>query len=40
MAHDLFKKLGIKQIYKFAKPNNVIYDLKYFFDKDQVDLRL
>ena len=32
--------MGIKKISQLCKKNRIIYDLKYLFDKDQVDLRL
>ena len=40
VAHNYFKKMGIKSIKKLCKKNHVIYDLKYLFPKDQVNLRL
>jgi UDP-N-acetyl-D-galactosamine dehydrogenase len=40
VAHEEFKKMGIKAISNLCKKNHVIYDLKYLFSKDQVDLRL
>ena len=40
VRHDYFKKMGIKSIKKLCKKNHVIYDLKYLFPKDQVNLRL
>jgi UDP-N-acetyl-D-galactosamine dehydrogenase len=40
VAHEKFKKMGIKAISNLCKKNNVIYDLKYLFDKDQTSLRL
>lgn len=40
VAHDEFKKLGIKAIRAFGRPNHVLYDLKYVLPKDDVDIRL
>ena len=40
VAHDEFKEIGIRAIRKLGKPNHVIYDLKYVFAKDEVDMRL
>jgi len=40
VAHKKFKEMGIKAISNLCKKNNVIYDLKYLFDKNQTSLRL
>ena len=40
VGHDKFKSIGIKTIANFCKKNHVIYDLKYLFSSDEVDLRL
>ena len=40
VAHEEFKKMGIKTIINLCKKNHVIYDLKYLFSKGEVDLRL
>lgn len=40
VAHDAFKKMGIKKIKSFCKKKSLIYDLKYLFAKSQTDLRL
>ncbi len=40
VAHDDFKKMGLKFISNLCKKNHVIYDLKSLFNKDGVDLRL
>tara|TARA_B100001057_G_scaffold500770_1_gene617706 strand:- start:848 stop:2158 length:1311 start_codon:yes stop_codon:yes gene_type:complete len=40
VAHKEFKDMGIKTISQLCKKNRIIYDLKYLFAKDQVDLRL
>ena len=39
VAHDIFKEMGLKAIKKLCK-KYVIYDLKYLFPKEEVDLRL
>ena len=33
-------EIGIEKIRKLAKSQNVIYDLKYLFKKEDTDLRL
>ncbi|MDC0402629.1 Vi polysaccharide biosynthesis UDP-N-acetylglucosamine C-6 dehydrogenase TviB [Candidatus Pelagibacter sp.] len=40
VAHKKFKSIGIKSIHEICKKKHVIYDLKYLFPKDKVDLRL
>ena len=40
VAHDYFKKMGVKAIKKLCKKNHIIYDLKYLFTKDETNLRL
>ena len=40
VKHEKFKTMGIEVISNLCKKNHVIYDLKYLFSKDQVDLRL
>ena len=40
VAHKKFKSMGLKFILSLCKKKHVIYDLKYLFSKDQVDLRL
>jgi len=40
VAHKKFKHLGINKILQLCKKKHVIYDLKYLFSKNQVDLRL
>ena len=40
VAHDKFKKLNIKQIRKYGKNNNVLFDIKYLFGSGQTDGRL
>ena len=40
VAHDEFKEMGVKAIRAFGRPNSIIYDIKYLFPKDDVDIRL
>ena len=40
VAHEKFKKMGIKTISNLCKKNHVIYDLKYLFSKNQTSMRL
>jgi UDP-N-acetyl-D-galactosamine dehydrogenase len=40
VAHDEFKKMGIKTISNLCKKNHIIYDLKYLFSSDLVNLKL
>ncbi len=40
VAHDEFKKMGIKTISNLCKTNHIIYDLKYLFSSDLVSLKL
>ena len=40
VAHDVFKDYGIENIKKHGKKNHIIYDLKYVFAKENVDIRL
>ena len=40
VSHSQFKEMGIETIRKLAKSQNVIYDLKYLFKKEDTDLRL
>ena len=40
VAHNKFKKIGINTIKSLCKKNHVIFDLKYLFSKNQVDIRL
>jgi len=40
VAHDVFKKLTLKEIKAFGKNKHVLYDIKYLFNKDEVDGRL
>jgi UDP-N-acetyl-D-glucosamine/UDP-N-acetyl-D-galactosamine dehydrogenase len=40
VAHDEFKKMGIKNVRDLGRSEHVLYDLKYVFPKDDVDIRL
>ena len=40
VAHDEFKELSLEQIKSFGKDNNVLYDIKYLLDANEVDGRL
>ncbi len=40
VAHEIFKNMGIETISDLCKKNRVIYDLKYLFPKEKVDIRL
>lgn len=40
VGHDEFKKMGLDKIRGLAKKNHVMYDLKYIFSKDDVNIRL
>ena len=40
VAHDLFKSMGFKKIKNLCNKNHVIFDLKFLFNKEIVDLRL
>jgi UDP-N-acetyl-D-galactosamine dehydrogenase len=40
VAHDEFKKMGIKTIFNLCKKNYIIYDLKYLFSSNLVSLKL
>ena len=40
VGHDQFKEMGIKNIRSFGKRNHIVYDLKYIFNNESVDMRL
>ncbi|MBU1962812.1 MAG: Vi polysaccharide biosynthesis UDP-N-acetylglucosamine C-6 dehydrogenase TviB [Gammaproteobacteria bacterium] len=40
VAHHQFKDMGIDQIRALGKQDNILYDLKQLFTKEQTDLRL
>lgn len=40
VAHDEFKKKGVKKIRELGKKDHILFDIKYIFPADQVDGRL
>lgn len=40
VAHHQFKELGISGVRKALQPNGLVYDLKYVFNRADVDIRL
>lgn len=40
VAHEQFREMGGKKLREFGKEKCVVFDLKYIFDKDDVDIRL
>lgn len=40
VAHDTFREMGIDEVRALAKPNAVVFDIKYLFPADVVDGRL
>ena len=40
VAHKKFKEMGINFISSLCKKKSIIYDLKYLFDSDEIDLSL
>ena len=40
VAHDIFFKMGIKNIKKLLKSNSIIFDVKGLFNKKDIDLTL
>ena len=40
VAHDKFKTMGFDNVYNLCKKNHIIYDLKYLFTSNKIDLRL
>ena len=40
VGHEEFKNLGVDAIRKYGKDTHILYDLKYIFEKDDVDIRL
>ncbi|MCP4488623.1 MAG: hypothetical protein GY820_15115 [Gammaproteobacteria bacterium] len=40
VGHSEFKLMGIKEVRKLCKDNHVVFDVKYIFDKSEVDGRL
>jgi len=40
VCHSIFSELGIETIREYGKKKHIIFDVKYMFDKDEVDGRL
>lgn len=40
VAHNNFKLIGTDKVHEFGKEQHILYDLKYIFEKDDVDIRL
>ncbi len=40
VSHDKFKTMGINKIYNLCKKKHIIYDLKYLFTSNKINLRL
>jgi UDP-N-acetyl-D-galactosamine dehydrogenase len=40
VAHNEFKKLSIRQLRKFGKKKNIIYDIKLLFNRNEIDGQL
>jgi len=40
VAHDQFREMGLGKIRRLGRKNHVLYDIKYVFDRDEVDGRL
>jgi UDP-N-acetyl-D-galactosamine dehydrogenase len=40
VAHDEFRKLGIRGVRRFCKKRSVVYDIKHLFKSDETDGRL
>jgi UDP-N-acetyl-D-galactosamine dehydrogenase len=40
VAHDEFRRMGIKKVRALGRKNHVLYDIKYVFKADEVDARL
>jgi UDP-N-acetyl-D-galactosamine dehydrogenase len=40
VAHRQFREMGIARVRALAKKRHVLYDIKYVFDRDEVDGRL
>jgi UDP-N-acetyl-D-galactosamine dehydrogenase len=40
VGHDEFKQMGVKKIRTFGKQKHIIYDMKYVFTAEDVDMRL
>ena len=40
VQHNEFKKMSLKKIKEYGKPNHIIYDVMHIFDAGSVDGRL
>ena len=40
VCHSIFSELGVETIREYGKQKHIIFDVKYIFDKDDVDGRL
>ncbi|GAA0475290.1 Vi polysaccharide biosynthesis UDP-N-acetylglucosamine C-6 dehydrogenase TviB [Parasphingorhabdus litoris] len=40
VAHNHYKNLGVQKIREWGRNDHVLFDLKYVFDRDSVDLRM
>jgi UDP-N-acetyl-D-galactosamine dehydrogenase len=40
VAHNEFRKMGIKKVRELAKKKHVLFDIKYVFSAAEVDGRL
>ena len=40
VAHTMFKDMGVEKVHELGKNSHILYDLKYIFPKEAVDLRL
>jgi UDP-N-acetyl-D-galactosamine dehydrogenase len=40
VAHNEFRKMGLKKVRELAKKKHVLFDIKYVFKADEVDGRL
>ena len=40
VGHDQFKEMGLKNIRKLGRKDSIIFDLKYLFNSNQIDLKL
>jgi UDP-N-acetyl-D-galactosamine dehydrogenase len=40
VAHDEFRKMGIRAVRRLLKPTSVVYDIKHLFGRNEVDGRL
>ena len=40
VGHEIFKEQGVDKLRSYGKLKNIIYDVKYILDSDEVDGRL